>query len=209
MGLRSEFVGKTFTRLLVEDVWELGQQRRLVCLCSCGARCVVLPALLRKGLRKSCGCLKRSVLGDSTRTHGQANSSATGYTSRTYGIWQAMRDRCSNPNRKDWHCYGGKGIAVCPAWQQSFEAFVRDMGEAPEGLTLERVDGSKGYAPDNCRWATRAEQSRNTLQTTWVSHAGGKHTISDWLRIKKIPKGTYYWRVRNGWSRERAMGFIN
>lgn len=80
--------------------------------------------------------------------------------SREWICWHNMKQRCQNPNRKDYAQYGAKGITVCQRWQQ-FANFLRDMGLKPPGLTIQRVDGSKGYSPDNCKWATWDEQYRN------------------------------------------------
>jgi hypothetical protein len=95
-----------------------------------------------------------------------------------------MRDRCSNPNRGDWHRYGGAGIKVCDAWDNSFEQFVKDMGEAPKNLSLDRIDGLKGYAPDNCKWATAKEQALNTKTTIVYEMGGVLDSIAGWaLRL--------------------------
>ena len=115
---------------------------------------------LNNGNTKSCGCLKKSILGNSTRTHGLSNSRLTGYANRTYGIWQAMRGRCMNPNNSRWESYGGRGIMVCRRWDK-FENFLFDMGEALKGLTLERIDVDGNYTPNNCKWATWEEQAKN------------------------------------------------
>lgn len=91
----------------------------------------------------------------------------TGGRSPTYSSWLAMRDRCSNPARKEYANYGGRGIAVCERWlgPEGFENFLADMGPRPDGMTLDRCDGALGYWKENCRWATRSQQQQNTRVT--------------------------------------------
>jgi len=83
---------------------------------------------------------------------------------KTYEAWRSMKKRCSNPNVRDYHRYGGRGIAVCEEWQR-YDSFLRDMGEATAGMTLERKDNDEGYSKANCCWATPAQQQRNTSRT--------------------------------------------
>jgi hypothetical protein len=83
-----------------------------------------------------------------------------GRRSPTYNCWLSMRARCLNPKHAHWADYGGRGITIDPRWS-SYEAFLADMGERPEGRTLDRIDGAAGYTLGNCRWATESEQNRN------------------------------------------------
>ncbi len=86
--------------------------------------------------------------------------SANGKVSPTYQSWRDMKQRCQNVNCKNYEDYGGRGVKVCERWQD-FTNFLADMGEKPEGLTLDRIDYNSDYEPNNCRWATRKEQRRN------------------------------------------------
>ena len=95
------------------------------------------------------------------RTHG-------GTGTRTYASWRAMRVRCHNRNTAAWKDYGGRGVTVAPEWDD-FAVFLTDMGERPEGKTLDRIDPAGNYGPGNCRWATPLEQRHNWRQhkDTW------------------------------------------
>lgn len=99
---------------------------------------------------------------------------------RTYRIWKAMRTRCNNPRVRAYPRYGGRGIKVCPRWD-SFSAFLADMGEAPEGMSLDRwPDKSGNYEPGNCRWATPKEQARNMRVNRLIEHDGETLCLSEW-----------------------------
>jgi hypothetical protein len=96
-----------------------------------------------------------------------AGNTKHGYGSRwtrnpTYQAWLNMKKRCTKPNCKDWEYYGGRGIKVCERWLHSFENFLEDVGERPEGRSLDRYPNNDGnYEPGNVRWATRSEQMSN------------------------------------------------
>jgi len=127
-----------------------------VCACDCGTLAVVKAHNLQRGATKSCGCLRREIAAPLRRKplHGMTGT-------RTFLSWVAMNSRCSNPNATHYQYYGGRGIAVCDRWRGDFQAFLADMGERPEGRTLDRIDVDGNYEPSNCRWATPVEQAAN------------------------------------------------
>jgi hypothetical protein len=101
----------------------------------------------------------------------------------TYSSWQAMKARCQIESATEYHRYGGQGITVCNRWQ-SFENFLADMGERPEGHSIDRIDSSGNYEPGNCRWADNLTQSNNTSRNVRVEIDGVEKTVSEWSRCQ-------------------------
>lgn len=124
---------------------------------------------------------------------------------RTYRIWVEMRRRCRDPKRKDYPRYGAAGVLVCPTWDVSFEAFLSDMGSAPDGCSIDRRDGSKGYDPSNCQWATPKEQLRNIKTNVWMEHDGHRLCLTDWSAKTGIDLSTLWRRLKRGWTVERTL----
>jgi hypothetical protein len=108
-----------------------------------------------------------------------------------------MKDRCFNITNKSYANYGGRGISVCKRWE-CFENFYEDMGEPPEGRSLDRIDNNKGYSPGNCRWATRKEQNTNQRSNVLIEFAGRTQTLSEWANEKGINRMTIRSRLDRG-----------
>lgn len=123
---------------------------------------------------------------------------------KTYRKWHAMRQRCDNKNTKRFHRYGGRGITYDPAWKK-YSEFFKDMGECPEGYTLERIDNDGNYNKSNCRWATPFEQNLNTSRTVIVNFNGVSKPLSCWAKDLGFKDQTLRSRLERGWSVERAF----
>ena len=125
--------------------------------------------------------------------------------SPTYSSWGHMIQRCTNPNHKHWHHYGGRGISVCVRWRE-FKVFLADMGECPIGQTIDRINTNGNYEPGNCKWATRGEQQNNRRDNVVLEHNGVKRTVTGWAKFLGIKKITLDFRIRRGWTVQRALG---
>lgn len=126
------------------------------------------------------------------------------HSSRTYGIWEGMIQRTTNPNSAAAHHYIGRGIGVCDSWRD-FSNFLADMGEVPPGLTLERADNEKGYSPGNCKWATPKEQANNTRRNKNITAFGKTQSIEMWANELGIAAHILRWRLNNGHDIEKAL----
>lgn len=138
--------------------------------------------------------------------YGDANFKA-GFRGRTPTVisWTGMKQRCKNPKDPSMKRYGGRGISFDPRWEL-FENFLEDMGERPQGTTLDRVDNNKGYSKENCRWATSIQQMNNTSQNVFITHKEITMTVSEWSRRVNIPSNVIRWRVKKGWAIGDVLG---
>jgi hypothetical protein len=144
--------------------------------------------------------------GENSRAFRHGHATSYGGKSREYLSWRSMIQRCTDPNSPQYVRYGGRGIEVCERWR-IFENFLADMGARPAGKSLDRwPDNNSGYAPGNCRWATRAEQAANTRTNHTITVHGETHTITAWARKLGVDTAAIRYRIeRMGWSPEQAV----
>ena len=135
------------------------------------------------------------------RTHG---CRPQGKASKTYVAWREMRARCRNPQHQSYRNYGGRGITVCPEWED-FSVFLTDMGEAPLGMSIDRRNNNAGYCKANCRWATPTQQNQNSRWTRLITYKGATLCLSVWARRLGLDVSSLVYRLDN-WPLARALG---
>jgi hypothetical protein len=189
-----DLTGKPFGNwtVIAEDVANPSKGTYWLCRCSCGKEASVRGSALTGDRSHGCKpCGKRQ--------HGMCGTPE-------YVAWQRMNDRCNNPNSEDFPDYGGNGVTICERWK-SFENFYADMGPKPSAShSVDRRDGSKGYSPENCRWATPKEQSRNRPSfIRQITFNGETLCLTDWAAKIGISVSGLHGRLAKGWSLEKAL----
>ena len=204
MGQLINLLGEKFGRLtVVEKTSRRGSSGAVFwkCFCECGSTKDVSSSCLRTGQTKSCGCLFLDVAaekGKAKRIHGMTQTS-------TYRSWGGMKQRCYNQNNKKYHRYGALGIVVCDEWLNSFEKFLSDMGECPDGMSIDRIDVTKGYYKENCRWATQKEQQNNRSNNVIITVGDVPMTMSEYCSKHGLNSDKVQQRLKRGWSQEKAV----
>ena len=172
------------------------------CLCDCGNIVTVGGYDLRSGNTKSCGCYKHERIVEASTTHGA-------FGTPLYRTYFNMKNRCYNPHYYLFQHYGGKGVTVCDEWLGSggFSAFAAwsNANGYERGLSIDRLDNSKGYCPDNCRWVNMVTQQNNRTNNRLITVDGETHTMAEWAKISGLHYGTIQRRLANGWSDSEAV----
>lgn len=196
-------IGQTFYKLTVVSrapATAGNRGARWNCQCECGNTTVSRSDALKNGRTKSCGCHRAELGGkrlvELNTTHGMCGTPE-------YRTWQSMLNRCTNANEPSFKDYGGRGISICEAWN-SFEQFYADMGDKPEGHSIERIDVNADYTPQNCVWATSKEQANNTRSNVNIEYNGVTKTLAQWADEFSVP----YWKLHQRIYRD-GLSFVD
>ena len=164
-----------------------------LCQCKCGNQKELPATDMVQGKINSCGCEHKSRIAKANITHGMTKT-------RTYKLWGAMRNRCNRVNQ-DYSC---RGITYDVLWE-SFENFLADMGEVPDGLSLDRINPNGNYEKSNCRWATQEQQSNNKRSSVFIDWNNKTQTITQWAKELGVNPDKLRARRKYGWSIERML----
>ena len=196
-----DLTGQRFGRLVV--IKEAGRSSdgrvRWLCKCDCG-NYTSTPSTktLRNGTCRSCGCIERER--PNKQTHGKSNT-------KLFAVWNAMKQRCYNPNNRSYKNYGGRGITVCQEWKEDFQTFY-DWAIAngyKKGLEIDRIDVNGNYEPDNCRWTNSKKNNNNRRNNVKIKIGREEHTVAEWSEITGIPRSTILERFRSGKPLEEIL----
>ena len=188
-----DLAGERFGRLVASKRDQ--SSKRWICICDCGNIVSVRADHLKDGHVLSCGCLSSESSKNRFTTHGMSRT-------RINRIWRGMKQRCFNPNATGYENYGGRGISVCSEWKNSFESFCdwAFKNGYSDSLSIDRIDGGGSYCPDNCRWETSFEQSRNTRANRVIDVDGNKMVLKDFCNMVGAPYHMVLKRLLRGWE---------
>ncbi len=191
--------GQRYARLVALDFARIQRGNAVwVFACDCGALKSIDAHSVRYGATRSCGCLHSETAAAKNTKHGKSHTPE-------YLTWKSMRERCGNPNVLNYHRWGGRGIRVCPEWDD-FDLFLAHVGPRPSSKhSLDRINNDGNYEPGNVRWATAAEQARNRRNTQLFTINGTTRHLSGWAESVGISIQCLMHRMKIGLSLEDAL----
>lgn len=201
MGNFIDLTGKKFGRLVVIERKENTKHgsSQWLCRCDCGNETVVDSQNLRGNKTLSCGCLQKEKAMYSNTTHGM-------FGTKIYRAWCHAKERCYNPNVKNYKDYGGRGIKMCDEWKNNPDKFIEwslkngfDINSFGDDCTIDRIDVNGDYCPENCRWVSKQEQANNTRTNHYLTYNGETKTLAQWSRELGIKYHIIVHRV-NKWN---------
>lgn len=199
--VRISLAGHRYGRLRVlsfDGLYLCGNNERQFkwkCICNCGTEVSVPASSLKRGLTKSCGCLKKE---SRLRTIARRGRSSARGVSPEYSTWASILARCkSNANQKSRKCYFNRGIKVCKRWEK-FKRFLKDVGKRPKKYIFMRIDTSKGFSPSNCKWGS--PNGRITRKSSFYLYKGVRRTIFQLSKISGLSYDVIISRILRGWS---------
>lgn len=161
------------------------------CVCDCGNKYIGYATRIKNGNRKQCKKCGYKDVAIKNSTHCMRYSSE-------YSSWRSMKERCLNKSSKDYENYGAKGITIYEKWINSFEDFFSYIGKKQYGQSIDRIDNTKGYYPENVRWANQSTQQRNKNNSLWLEWNGKKTHISDIAKELNISSSAAHLRYKRG-----------
>ena len=209
MGKDIDHIGTKFNRLqAIEKIDNIKYKYT----CDCGNITIKRKSDVVSGKTKSCGCYQKELLAKRNKETSKYNHLGV-KGKRLYGTWNKMIDRCNNLNSSVYQYYGGRGIKVCQEWEESFDQFIKDMGEKPyPNYTLDRIDNEGDYCPENCKWSSPSEQminrryKPNKLNEKFITERNGHYRIdmkrSGVRRQKTVSTVEEAVKIRDLWLEE-------
>ena len=195
--LFKDLTGQRFGKLVALEVVRHKNYNHWLYQCDCGNTCRKCPSDVMKSIKKgrtpSCGCYTKELYAQHSGTHRMSRHPL-------YAIWRSMKQRCTQPNHKAWHNYGGLGITVCQRWLDSFENFRDDMFPTYQrGLDLDRINNDGNYEPKNCRWVSRKQNTNNRRKSVRITlQDGTKVTVSEFSKMFGVKLSTVWYRLSKG-----------
>jgi len=197
--------GKVFGRLTVlkeTDERSNGGAIKYLCRCECGNLKIISGTALRSGVTISCGCYNHDVI---------TKFGKSVYKEKLYSVWNGIKNRCRNPNDRAYKNYGGRGITICRQWEKDYQIFREWAFENgyKNGMWIDRIDNDGPYSPENCRWSTSKEQSKNKRTSVFVMYKGKRMNLADAAEQSGIKWSTLRRRINLGWDESRLFDRVD